>query len=165
MTIKNDASIIEKAAELHNQLAKELQENILDQDFASHVSFQPIPRLFVERSLAVNPNGNVLGLEQNRYDAILIQASASVRTPELADWVRPKVRAVVEGTRAFAATIDGGVVPWIYLNYAHSSQDVLQSYGQENLRLIRETAAKYDSEGVFQRLCPGGFKLLVERGD
>lgn len=107
----------------------------------------------------MNPSGNVLGLEQNKHDAILIQASASVPTPELEEWVRPRVRAVVEGTRAFAATVDGGVIPWVYLNYAHSSQEVLQSYGPDNLRLIRETASRYDPEGVFQRLCPGGFKL------
>lgn len=114
----------------------------------------------MERSLAVNPSGNVHGLEQNKHDAILIQASASVRTPELEEWVRPKVRAVVEGTRAFAATIDGGVVPWIYLNYAHPT--VLQSYGPDNVRLIRETASRYDPEGIFQHLCPGGFKLPLE---
>lgn len=112
----------------------------------------------------MNPSGNVLGLEQNKHDAILIQASASVRTPELEEWVRPKVRAVVDSTRAFAATIDGGVVPWIYLNYAHPSQDVLQSYGPDNISLICETASKYDPEGVFQHLCPGGFKLPVTSG-
>lgn len=161
MTIKNDASIIKKAAELHNQLANDLKEKIPDEDFTSHVSFQPLPRLFAERSRAVNPTGNVLGLDRNKTDAMLIQASASVRTPELEEWVRPRVRAVVEGTRSFASTVDGGVVPWIYLNYAHPSQEVLQSYGQEDLRLICETAAKYDPEKVFQRLCPGGFKLPV----
>lgn len=113
----------------------------------------------MQRSLAVNPTGNVPGLEQKKYDAILIQASASVRTPELEGWVRPRVRAVVEGTRAFANTVDGGVVPWIYINYADPSQDVLQSYGPENVRLICETASRYDPERVFQHLCPGGFKL------
>ncbi|KAG6361125.1 hypothetical protein INS49_009349 [Diaporthe citri] len=118
LTLKNDYSIINKAAELHNQLAKELQAKVPGEDFTSHVSFQPVPRLFAERSLAVNLSGNVLGLEQNKHDAILIQASASVPTPELEEWVRPKVRAVVEGVRAFAATIDGGIIPWIYLNYA-----------------------------------------------
>lgn len=109
----------------------------------------------------MNPSGNVLGLEQNKHDAILIQASASVRTPGLEEWVRPKVRAVVDSTRAFAATIEGGVVPWVYLNYAHPSQDVLQSYGLDNMSLICETASRYDPEGVFQHLCPGGFKLPV----
>lgn len=109
----------------------------------------------------MNPSGNVLGLEQIRHDAILIQASASVPTPELEEWVRPKVRALVEGVRAFAATVDGGVIDWIYLNYAHPSQEVLQSYGPENVSLIRETASRYDPEGVFQHLCPGGFKLPI----
>ncbi|KAI1404447.1 hypothetical protein F4819DRAFT_483619 [Hypoxylon fuscum] len=159
LTIKNDVSILLKAAELHNQMAKELQAGIPDQDFTSHVSFQPLPRLFVQQSHATNSSGNVLGLEQNTGDAILIQASASVRTAELEAWARPKVRALVDEVRAFASNIEGGVMPWVYLNYAHSSQEVLQSYGPENVRRIREAASKYDPEGVFQRLCPGGFKI------
>lgn len=162
MTFKNDAAIIKKAADLHNELAKKLQARIPDGDFTSHVAFQPIPRSVVEKSLAANPGGNVLGLEQIQYDAILMQASASVRTPDLEQWVRPEVQRVMEGVRTFAAQIDGGVIPWIYLNYAHSSQDVMQSYGVRNVSMMRETAAKYDPEGVFQRLCPGGFKLPAD---
>ncbi|PHH64731.1 hypothetical protein CDD81_3993 [Ophiocordyceps australis] len=99
-----------------------------------------------------NPAGNVLGLEKNAHDGILMQASVSIRTSELEEWARPKVR-------AFAASIDVGVLPWIYLNYAHASQMVLQSYGPDNVRRMREAAAKYDADGVFQRLCPGGFKI------
>ncbi|KAI1662064.1 hypothetical protein F4813DRAFT_343338 [Daldinia decipiens] len=159
LTIKNDASIILKAAELHDQMAKELQAGIPDQDFASHVSFQPLPYLFVQKSHVANSSGNVLGLEQNTGDAIVIQASVSVRTAELEAWARPKVRALVDEVRAFANNIEGGVMPWMYLNYSHSSQEVLQSYGPENVRRIREAAWKYDPEGVFQRLCPGGFKI------
>ncbi|KAI1409393.1 hypothetical protein F5Y13DRAFT_203571 [Hypoxylon sp. FL1857] len=159
LTVKNDESILLKAAELHNEMAKELQAGIPDQDFTSHVSLQPVPRLFVQQSHSTNSIGNVLGLEQNTRDAILIQASASVRTAELEAWARPKVRALVDQVRTFASNIEGGVMPWVYLNYAHSSQKVLQSYGPENVRRIREAASKYDPEGVFQRLCPGGFKI------
>ncbi|KAK5993998.1 FAD-dependent monooxygenase sdcF [Cladobotryum mycophilum] len=157
MTFKNDVSIVVKTAELHNQMVKELQELVPDQDFTSHVAFQPIPRLFAQ--LGANSGGNVLGLEQSAHDAILLQISASVRTPELEELARPKVRAVLEGVRAFASTIEGGFVPWVYLNYAHATQEVLQSYGPDNVRKIREAAVKYDPEGVFQRLCPGGFKI------
>lgn len=103
--------------------------------------------------------GNMLGLEKYASDAIMIQASASVRTKELADWVRPKVRAVVEGVRAFAEGIEDGVCPWLHLNYASPDQPVLRSYGEENVRFMREVAHKYDADGVFQRLCPGGFKV------
>ncbi|KAI1451983.1 hypothetical protein F4805DRAFT_449317 [Annulohypoxylon moriforme] len=159
LTIKNDVSILLKAAELHNAMAKELQAGIPDQDFMSHVSFQPVPLVYVQQSHATNPSGNVLGLEQNTDDAVVIQASASVRTAELEAWARPKVRALIDDVRGFASNIEGGLMPWIYLNYAHPSQEVLQSYGPENIRRIREASSKYDPEGVFQRLCSGGFKI------
>ena len=45
---------------------------------------------------------------------------------------------------------------WIYLNYALQSQDVLGGYGEKNLEKIKAAAEKYDPEGVFQRLVPGG---------
>jgi hypothetical protein len=48
---------------------------------------------------------------------------------------------------------------WTYLNYADPSQDSLSSYGTENIKKMRNVAAKYDPDRVFQRLCPGGYKL------
>jgi hypothetical protein len=36
---------------------------------------------------------------------------------------------------------------------------VLNSYGVENLKKIKAAAAKYDPDQVFQKLCPGGFKI------
>lgn len=47
----------------------------------------------------------------------------------------------------------------VYLNYADPSQDPFASYGEENLRFMKKVAAEYDAPGVFQTLCPGGFKL------
>ncbi|KAK8047712.1 hypothetical protein PG996_015776 [Apiospora saccharicola] len=46
-------------------------------------------------------------------------------------------------------------------NYqVHSqSQDVLGSYGPENVDKMRQVAAKYDPDRVFQKLCPGGWKI------
>ncbi|KAI3317935.1 FAD-binding domain-containing protein [Xylariaceae sp. AK1471] len=54
----------------------------------------------------------------------------------------------------------GQLVPWIYWNYAYSHQDVLHSYGEENVRKLREASLKYDPSGMFQKACPGGFKLF-----
>lgn len=99
MTFKNDASIILKAAELHGHLAKDLAEKVTDKDFTSHVAFQPLPQLIVDKSQATNEGGNILGLEQNPGDAILMQVGVSVRTQELADWVDPKVAAPLEGVQ------------------------------------------------------------------
>lgn len=47
----------------------------------------------------------------------------------------------------------------VYLNYADPSQDPLASYGEENVKFMKKVAAEYDAPGVFQTLCPGGFKL------
>ncbi|KAI1095732.1 hypothetical protein F5B19DRAFT_440755 [Rostrohypoxylon terebratum] len=157
LCFKNDASIIAKADELHTQLASEVQEKVSDGDFTTHCSFQPIPKAVGQQSAAMG--GNILGLDKYAHDAIMIQVNASVRTRELADWARPRVRGVVDNIRAFAETIDDGVAPWLYMNYASPDQEVLQSYGPDNVRKMKEAAIKYDPKGVFQRLCPGGFKI------
>ena len=52
-----------------------------------------------------------------------------------------------------------GNLEFICLNYADGSQDVFGSYGKENVRKMKDAAAKYDPSGVFQDLCSGGFKL------
>jgi len=46
-----------------------------------------------------------------------------------------------------------------YLNYAHPDQHPLESYGADNLQHLEEASRKFDPEGVFQKLVPGGFKL------
>lgn len=43
-----------------------------------------------------------------------------------------------------------------FMNDASPSQTVLESYGLENLNMLREVAAKYDPEKVFQVLQNGG---------
>ena len=50
---------------------------------------------------------------------------------------------------------------FVYLDYANQVQDPIQSYGPENVARLRAAARKYDPRGVFQRLVPGGFKLVV----
>ena len=49
--------------------------------------------------------------------------------------------------------------PYVYMNYASVVQNPIVSYGQSNVARLKETARKYDPEGVFQVLQPGYFKL------
>jgi hypothetical protein len=51
--------------------------------------------------------------------------------------------------------------PYIYQNYAGASQDVFAGYGLENRLRLMEIQKRYDPEGVFHRLQPGGFKVQV----
>jgi hypothetical protein len=49
--------------------------------------------------------------------------------------------------------------PFIYLDYAYKTQKPLESYGAKNVAKIRAAAKKYDPNGVFQTMVPGGFKI------
>ncbi|KAL5335968.1 hypothetical protein BJX70DRAFT_401024 [Aspergillus crustosus] len=57
------------------------------------------------------------------------------------------------------AKLSGNYIEYIYLNYADRTQNPLAGYGADNLDFLRSVAAKYDPQGVFQRLVPGGFKV------
>lgn len=45
------------------------------------------------------------------------------------------------------------------MSFANAHQKVLRSYGADNVERMQETAAKYDPEGIFQKLQHGGFLL------
>lgn len=49
--------------------------------------------------------------------------------------------------------------PYIYLNYAGESQDPLGGYGEANIKKLAALSKKYDPNGVFQVLVPGGYKI------
>lgn len=159
-TFKNDTRIVAEAAELHVRLVADLKSFILDGDFVTQCLFQPFPRLFGERSAAAG--GNMLGIDRQPGNGLLWLAVAQVRTSEQERFVYSKIKEWVQAVREFAASIDGNL-EWTYLNYADKSQDPLGSYGVENVCIMREVARKYDPDGVFQTLCPGGFKISKVR--
>lgn len=53
----------------------------------------------------------------------------------------------------------GQLLDLIFMNDASVSQNVLASYGADNVRRLQETAAKYDPDGVFQKQQKDGFLL------
>lgn len=53
----------------------------------------------------------------------------------------------------------GQLLDMIFMNDASTSQNVLSSYGADNVRRLQDAATKYDSEGVFQKLQKDGFLL------
>ena len=65
---------------------------------------------------------------------------------------------LVDRIRAYAESI-GADNPYLYLDYADITQDPLASYGAESVKKMKAAAKKYDPEGVFQNLVPGGFKI------
>ncbi|KAI1505903.1 hypothetical protein F5X99DRAFT_366504 [Biscogniauxia marginata] len=158
LTIKNDKSIMAKAVELHGELVEELKALIPASDFGTQCVFGPLPALVGKHSVAAG--GNVMGLDRVGRDGVLVQMNTMVKTAEQLALVYPRQKAWVEAVRAYAAAVDGGDLGWLFMNYADGSQDVLGSYGADNVAFMREVAAKYDPKGVFQMLCPGGWKIL-----
>lgn len=154
---------------MHEALVEELKGFVPDGDFITQCLVQPLPAAYGRASAASGTGPNILGLESQPCDGLLVVAVAMVRTRAQEAYVYPKLKAWIEGLRAFAATMnaggDGGDgnLPWIYMNYADGSQDVLRSYGEQSVKLMREVAGKYDPDRVFQNLCPGGFKISAVR--
>ena len=142
-------------------MVEDFKTHIPDGDFWTQCLFQPLPKLFGQRS--AEAGGNITGVQNQTEDGLLFQASAMVRTAEQEAFAYPKIKAWIEEIKVFAATIEGGNLPWIYLNYADKSQDPLSSYGKENLQKLREVSKRYDPQQVFQRLCAGGFKISAVR--
>lgn len=54
-------------------------------------------------------------------------------------------------------------VKFRYLNYSDVSDDPLATYGDDNVKQMRDVANKYDPTGVFQTRVPGGFKISKVR--
>ncbi|KAH9909289.1 hypothetical protein F4778DRAFT_793303 [Xylariomycetidae sp. FL2044] len=162
LSFKNDKSIMMKAFELHNRLLEEMKAYIPDGDFWTQCVFIPLPTLYGENS--TRAGGNVMGLERHPCDGILFLIEVMVRTPEQDSWVVEKVDALIGAVKQYASTIENGMLDWLYMNYAGKNQKVLESYGAENVRKMKDAAAKYDPDQVFQKLCPGGFKLSAVEG-
>ncbi|KAL9110010.1 MAG: hypothetical protein Q9227_005349 [Pyrenula ochraceoflavens] len=157
LSLKNDVRIFTKAVELHNQVVEDLKTLVPDGNFLTECLFQPLPKIFGQRSAELG--GNIMGLSEQPADGVLWVAIVIVKTPEQEKVAYPKLQAWGEAVRAFAASIENGLLPWVYMNYADKSQQPLASYGLENVKKMKEVAAKYDPKEVFQKLCPGGFKI------
>ncbi|KAK8080992.1 hypothetical protein PG997_008810 [Apiospora hydei] len=161
LCIKNDEKIMKKATDAHETLVAELKSYISDGNFITNCIFQPVPRTVSQRTAAAG--GNIMGTERIAEDAVLFQLAVMTETAEQARWAHPKLQRCVDALRDFAAEKEveggGGLMDWVYMNYADASQDVIGSYGAENVEKMRRVAVKYDPELVFQKLCPGGWKI------
>ncbi|KAI9885726.1 MAG: hypothetical protein M1823_002492 [Watsoniomyces obsoletus] len=122
------------------------------------VNIQPISRDMLRRSNSLGENS--LGLGPEDGDLIAYQLTLIWDSPDNDAAFIALQESVVEQctTAAREAGLDH---PWIDLTHAYATQDPLSSYGADNLARLRSTAKKYDPDGVFQKLVPGGFKLGI----
>ncbi|OOF95298.1 hypothetical protein ASPCADRAFT_147461 [Aspergillus carbonarius ITEM 5010] len=116
--------------------------------------FQPMSSLAMKESQ--KNGGTPLGLEPVGQQWFL--SMADWKNAEDEDRVREATRKIVDVAEATAKQA-GAYLPYRYSNYASRDQDPLSSYGADNVARLKEIAAQYDPEGVFQKLQNGGWLL------
>lgn len=126
-------------------------------DLMCSYTLQPYPVSQLKKTHA--HGGNVMGLDPDDgpvVNVLLLSYWADKKDDERVTAFMQKAVKRIEHN----ADTKGQLVPFIYWNYAFSDQNSLQSYGEENVRKLQEASKKYDPRGLFQKACPGGFKLF-----
>lgn len=141
-----------------------------------HLTVQPIGALGVKVG---KDRGNILGLEGEPQSCKYYSRTASVLRCEIqnssadilgwvftCEWPQNSDDAAAENavdtlaaTAKSLAEKEGKLLKYLCMTFASSEQDVINSYGAENVKEMQQVAAKYDPEGVFQKLQHGGFLL------
>lgn len=102
--------------------------------------------------------GNMYGLEGPDEPLTNILLTAVWEDERDDKYVTDILRGLSVAIEAFAGK-RGKSRRFRYMNYAHQEQDVIAGFGDRSKSYLRQVAARYDPEGVFQTLQRGGFKL------
>jgi hypothetical protein len=158
LTLQPTKAIMDKAAEIFVEVTKALEQAGVP--VSVNFVFQPLPK---------HPKGttveNIMGHDKNLpTDSILFEARITLPAEQatLGGIAQHIVGQGIEDLRRFSAAQEDHST-FLYMNYAHPEQDVISSYGEDNLEFLKSTAQKYDPEGFFQRRVTGGWK--VSRGN
>lgn len=114
---------------------------------------------FLLQALPVTNGTNSLGLPSGKKDLVMGAITAGWNLGEDEELVRETIQGVFD-QQVDVLRREGVFWEYQYLNYADISQDPIRNYGEANVEELRKTSKKYDSEGMFQTLVPGGFKLF-----
>lgn len=155
MNVKNDARFIRKALEAQRKFIDGWKAD-QDPDFVNFVVIQAMPKVLFAHS--VDKGGNVTGMEREADNAILYQMQHMVRSAAQEVEARRRLIPMRDALKQYSIEI-GVDVEWQYLGYSDGTSDPLSTYGPQNIQLMRNVAARYDPEGIFQHRVPGGFKL------
>lgn len=152
---QNEIEVLTKLMELYDGLVADLRQVIPEDDLSIQFVLQPLPKHYAQKGTG----GNVLGLDRTlTHNSIIWNAIVDVQTVEQEALARTQLAALVAVLEAYAAQNNASTT-WRFLNYANPAQDPIQSYGEGNVKFLKDVAARYDPQGVFQTRVTGGFKV------
>ncbi|KAK5132818.1 hypothetical protein LTR08_008619 [Meristemomyces frigidus] len=158
ITFKNDFSVMQLVQQVTLGAYNNIK-NIPDLDWI--YSYEPLPKLYTQQGS--KHSGNVLGLNRtDSGDLILMMLSPRWKSAEYDAQMNKAAVAWVTAIQELVFLL-GASDPFLFLNYADGFQDPMGSYGQANVDFMKRVATKYDPQGVFQKLVPGGFKVSQAR--
>ena len=135
-----------------------------DTAFAPNLAFQPLTQNILQYQS--NRGGNVLGLQLGADGSVadhrpLMLMSFGWQWSDAADdtLVQTHIANILERSKQAAESL-GLDNEWIYMNYASPTQQPIASYGDANRKFLKQVQNRWDPDGVFQNLVPGGFKLM-----
>lgn len=117
---------------------------------------QPFPPAFSSNTAKLG--GNSLGLNPADGPLTLMLLSYSwskASDDQTIDTIAQKLLMDIDA----ATQKVGAFNRYRYLNYAASWQNPLSGYGEDNVRKLKSVSKRYDPLQLFQRNCPGGFKV------
>ncbi|QRW20989.1 FAD-binding domain protein [Rhizoctonia solani] len=153
-SVRADARLFKQLHDIWHSSTMELNSTI--PGWSSTMVYQSISNSMIRASN--KKGGNVLGLEPEDDPLMIISL--------LFTWIQPedddKVYAVIDKLMATSTSIaesQDRLGRYIYLNYAGPGQNPIESYGPAQVHFLQKVKAKYDPNGVFERLSRGGFKI------
>ncbi|KAH8660131.1 FAD binding domain-containing protein [Xylariales sp. PMI_506] len=155
LTIQPTTDVLQKAADIFLGLTQTL--NSTGVPCGINFIVQPLPKMLA----SVNPGGNILGFDESLVtDQVLFEARATLDPGN--EGYEGVVQTLMSKTKVDLQTYaqsQPGYSSYLYMNYAAPDQDVIGSYGTDNVAYLRSTAATYDPAGFFQYRVPGGWKV------
>jgi hypothetical protein len=118
------------------------------------LGLQPISTSLVDAGIA--RGGNALGLDR---------ANQTWWVLDTGHWHAKDDSVAHEATKSLIGKIDQAVsrenseIDYRFMSDASWDQDVLASYGEDNVKRLKKVRSKYDPGFAFTYLAPGGFKL------
>ncbi|KAI1394750.1 hypothetical protein F4819DRAFT_501584 [Hypoxylon fuscum] len=149
MTTKISHELYEKGHRIWKEVVEQLPHTV-----DLHWSIQPLTREAVRAG--ENRGGNILGMEKVPQSCWIFVCDWRQNQDDEA--VRNALDIVLQ--RVEKAAVDGKLLLNLrFPTYSGASQNVLTSFGAENVKKLHEAASRYDPERVFQELQNGGFLL------
>ncbi|KAI0145377.1 FAD-binding domain-containing protein [Xylariaceae sp. FL1272] len=118
--------------------------------------FEAIPA--VMSTYSRKTGSNVLGVKPEDGNGVVMLISAFWTDGTATSAIEEAGKTAAQKVQHTAETKGRGM-DLIYSNYADTSQNVIKSYGANNVEFLKQVSKKYDPDQVFQKRVPGGFKL------